>query len=283
MLTETPLPQRLGRAGAPTFAGLTLNGPINFAAGAADSTSGLRFAGDTFGYRNNLRAFTWEGASSFDLRIRTSSGGRNINFGVNDSGNTSSITTSGFSNSGSFVIGPTDGTGRSLALQSGAGTTAATFEGTQQDAIFAGMVLSAGSLKRVTAQFDVTSSTTLANVTGLSVSLRAATSYRFRAVLHTTSNVAGGVKAAIASSGSVTAIIYDGVTMDAGFGTALSRSTASGTAVGAATAVTAALINIAGTIVTNAAGNLTVQFAQNASNGAASSVLVGSYLEVFGF
>ncbi len=143
-----------------------------------------------------------------------------------------------------------------------------------------GLVNNPGGIKRVSTQFDSTG-TTLGNVTGLSVSLPAATSYRFRAVLFTTANVAGGVKAAVASSGSVTNIIYEGLTYSAGTVTQ-SRSTASGTPVGAVTAVTAATIVIEGTITTNAAGNLTVQFANNVATGT-SSVLVGSYMEVFGF
>lgn len=139
-----------------------------------------------------------------------------------------------------------------------------------------------GGLKRVGTQFDKTSSTVLSDVTGLSVSLAASTSYRFRAVLFTTSNIASGVQAAIASSGSITSIIYEGYNTSAG-SIAQTRATTSGASVAAVTAVTAATIIIEGSITTNAAGSLTVQFAQNTSNGAASSVLVGSYIEVFGF
>lgn len=138
-----------------------------------------------------------------------------------------------------------------------------------------------GGSKRVTAQFDKTNDT-LADITGLSVPLRAGNLYRFRAVLFTTSDVAAGVKAAVAFSGAVTNIIYEGFTVNAG-ATTQSRATASGTAVGAVTAVTAATITLEGSVAPSAAGNLTVQFAQNATNAAASSVLVGSYLEVFGF
>lgn len=146
-----------------------------------------------------------------------------------------------------------------------------------------GIIAGAGGLKRVTAQFDMTSNTTLTNVTGLSVALAASTSYLFRAVLFTVSNVAGGVKAAVAHSGTVTKIDYEGFATNAAAIGAQTRSAASAGAVAAVTAVTAALIEISGTIVTNSSGNLTIQFAQNASNGAASSVLIGSYMEVFGF
>lgn len=128
---------------------------------------------------------------------------------------------------------------------------------------------------RVSTQFDKTSDTTLANVTGLTATVVAGKFYRFEATLYTSSNVAGGVKAAIAGTATATAIVYEGITTDAGLSTQ-TRATALATAVGAVTAVTAGYIRITGTIQVNAAGTLTVQFAQNASNGTASSVLVGS-------
>lgn len=128
---------------------------------------------------------------------------------------------------------------------------------------------------RVSTQFDKTSSTALANVTGLTATLVAGKKYRFEAELYTTSNVAGGVQAAIAGTCTATAIVYEGLTYNAGVITQ-TRGTALATAVGAVTAVTAAYIHIVGLITVNAAGTLTVQFAQNASSGTASSVLVGS-------
>ena len=128
---------------------------------------------------------------------------------------------------------------------------------------------------RVSTQFDKTSDTTLANITGLTATVVAGKIYRFEACLFTSSNVAGGVKVAIAGTATATAIVYEGISTDAGLATQ-TRATALATAVGAVTAVTAAYIYITGLITVNAAGTLTVQFAQNASNGTASSVLVGS-------
>jgi len=138
-----------------------------------------------------------------------------------------------------------------------------------------GWVDSSLSGARVSTQFDATSTTTLADITGLTANVAAGKIYRFEAKLYTTSNVAGGVKVAIAGTATATAIVYEGLTTDAGLITQ-SRGTALGTAVGAVTAVTAGYITISGTITVNATGTLTVQFAQNASNGTASSVLVGS-------
>lgn len=131
----------------------------------------------------------------------------------------------------------------------------------------------------VSTQFNKTTDTTLANVTGLTRNVEAGRAYAFEAVLFTTSDVAGGVKAAISGTATATSIIYEGLTINAGLITQ-SRTTTLGNTVGAVTAVTAATIIIKGTIVVNAAGTLTVQFAQNASNGAASSVLVNSTFQL---
>jgi hypothetical protein len=138
-----------------------------------------------------------------------------------------------------------------------------------------------GQVARCGTQFDKTSNTTLGTVTDLTINIDYTGTYKFKAVLYTTSNVAGGVKAAINQSGlTLSAIRYEGVTIDAGVITQ-SRATAAGSAVGAVTAVTAALITIEGTmVVTAVTGSVSVEFAQNASNGTASSVLVGSSFEV---
>lgn len=128
---------------------------------------------------------------------------------------------------------------------------------------------------RVSTQFDATSSTALSPITGLTATLVAGKKYRFEAILYTSSNVAGGVQADISGTCTATAIIYEGLTTNAGT-TTQGRGTALSTSVGGITAVTAAYIRITGLITVNAAGTLTVRFAQNTSNVAASSVLVGS-------
>lgn len=129
---------------------------------------------------------------------------------------------------------------------------------------------------RVTTQFDKTSDASLANITGLSSSVRAGKTYTFEAILYTTSNVAGGVQFAIAGTATATAIIYEAIVEDGAAVSAHTRATTLSTAVGGITAVTAAYARITGTITVNAAGTLTVQFAQNTSNINTSSVLVGS-------
>jgi hypothetical protein len=129
---------------------------------------------------------------------------------------------------------------------------------------------------RVATQFDKTADTTLANVTGLTATVGAGLTYAFEAVLYTTSNTSGGVKFAIAGTATATTIVYECLTIEGTSISAHTRASALAGAVGGVTAGAAAYAVIKGTIIVNAGGTLTVQFAQNASNGAASSVLVGS-------
>lgn len=136
--------------------------------------------------------------------------------------------------------------------------------------------------KRVSTQFDKTNNSTLSDITGLSVNVAAGRTYRFEAVLYTTSTNTAGVKFAIGGTATATAVIYQAVNINANtlVGTT-ARATALGTAVGDVTAVTAAYCRITGTITVNAAGTLTAQFAQNSAQPAqTSSVLVGSAFTV---
>lgn len=137
-----------------------------------------------------------------------------------------------------------------------------------------------GSFKRVSSDVAVTNNATLANVTGLINTVRAARNYQFEAVLFTTSSTAGGVQAAIGGTAVPTSLIYEGTTTDTGSVLAQTRGTGIGSAVGAATSATVARIDIKGILVCSTAGNLTVQFAQNASVASASTVLQGSYFLV---
>jgi hypothetical protein len=158
----------------------------------------------------------------------------------------------------------------------GGTTTAGAYAGVSQ-----GLYLFDVGSKRVSTQFDKTNDTTLANITGLSVNVVAGKSYRFEAILYTTSAVTTGVKFAIAGTATATAIIYEAILDDAGAISAQTRATALGTAVAGITAVTNAYCRITGTITVNAAGTLTVQFAQNAAVAATtSSVLIGSIFTV---
>jgi hypothetical protein len=136
--------------------------------------------------------------------------------------------------------------------------------------------------KRVGTQFDRVSSTVLTNVTDLSVSLVAGRTYEFEAHLLTTSSSAGGVKVAIGGTATATSVRYEALVFQSGACVAQGRASALGTAVAGITSVTDALVIITGTIVVNAAGTLTVQFAQNASFASISSVLTLSKFWVWG-
>lgn len=132
------------------------------------------------------------------------------------------------------------------------------------------------SHKRVTVQYDNTT-TTLGAVTGLTVNVTAGKTYGFRAILHTTSDVGGGVKCAIAGTCTATAIIYDAVVYYGGqtVGTTNQRGTALGSTVGQVTAVVTAKILVDGVITVANAGTLLPQLACNVAAGT-TSALVGS-------
>jgi hypothetical protein len=129
------------------------------------------------------------------------------------------------------------------------------------------------------ATYSKTSDTSLANITGLTLNVKAAYTYSFTAKLYTTSGSSGGVKVAIGGTATATAIVYEGTATNSGTITQ-GRATSLGSAVAAVTNVTAAYVEISGTITVNASGTLTVQFAQNASNGTASNVLANSSFTV---
>ena len=150
---------------------------------------------------------------------------------------------------------------------------AATFDASQNLTV-SGYVKWSGQ-KVVGTPFSVTSNTTLANITGLSVNVTAGKTYVFYATLYTTSNSGGGVQAAVSGTCTASTIVYEASTQNGGSITQ-SRSSVLGSAVGAVTAVTAARIDIEGTIIVANAGTLTIQFAQNASNANASTVATGS-------
>jgi hypothetical protein len=132
---------------------------------------------------------------------------------------------------------------------------------------------------RVTTNFNATSNTTLADITGLTANVAASGTYKFRAVLYTTSDVAAGVKFSIGGTAIATSIIYETLVTNAGV-TTQTRANALAATVGAVTAVTAAYCVIEGIITVTTAGTLTVQFAQNASNAVSSVVLAGSNFEL---
>lgn len=130
----------------------------------------------------------------------------------------------------------------------------------------------------VTTQFDATSGTTPLDITGLTAALSASSTYIFSARLFVDADATGGSKYAIAYSGSVTRIKYEIRLFDNSTDayTIGSRHTSSASAGGQA-GTTDGFAIIEGTIVTNAAGNLTAQFSRNAASGTSSVLTESSF------
>jgi len=140
----------------------------------------------------------------------------------------------------------------------------------------AGMAGGAALVKRNAAQFDKTN-TTLANVTGLSVSLSVGT-YAFRSAFSVAADVTGQGKIAIGGTVTATAIACDVLSFDTDNQTfSAVHLTAKATEFPLGAAGSAYSVQIEGTIVVSVAGTLTVQFAQNGASGT-SSVLAGGVL-----
>lgn len=137
-------------------------------------------------------------------------------------------------------------------------------------------------VSRCTTQIDATSGTTgttLTNVTGLTATVLAAGVYAFEAYITGVGTANSGMKLAIGGTATATTISYNGKNNNGVTVNANTTTTTLGNAVGAATA---AFVDgaIKGTIVVNAAGTLTVQFAQNASHADTTSVFVNSHFKV---
>lgn len=130
-----------------------------------------------------------------------------------------------------------------------------------------------------TAQLDKTTDTTLAAVTGLSVTLVAGKTYILDGWLSTTAGASGGLKVALVASGglTITSGRYGAVALNGTTTVANTTVTALGSNIVANTAVVTD-VEIGGTIVVNAGGTLTVQAAQNASNATTTSVFANSHL-----
>jgi hypothetical protein len=133
-------------------------------------------------------------------------------------------------------------------------------------------------LVRVSNQFDKTD-TTLGNVTGLSLPVAAGKTYAFHAKLYMELSPGGAGKVSIGGTATATSLI--GQVISVNNATLIDFGTVS--TLGAASCVFTddgnSACTIDGTITVNAAGTLTVMFAQNSASGT-SSVLVGSTFEV---
>jgi hypothetical protein len=137
------------------------------------------------------------------------------------------------------------------------------------------------ALKVVTAQTDVTSSTSLTAITGLSAPLIAGSTYAVHCYLPVTCTATPGAKFALASDGTLSATSFScaGTLFNATTPSASSVTTTLGNAVASvAAAGTYAVLDAV--IVVNVAGSIVAQIAQNTSNGTATSALVNGYMQV---
>lgn len=133
-------------------------------------------------------------------------------------------------------------------------------------------------VSRCSTAFSQADSTTLANVTGLVTDVLQPGIYAVDINLITTAGASGGVKAALkwgtASMITNTALSVVATTASAIAVTTFTTSTDAASIVAATTAYVN--VRITGTITVALAGTLQLQAAQNASNGTATTVAVGS-------
>lgn len=124
-----------------------------------------------------------------------------------------------------------------------------------------------------------TSDTTLAAVSGLSVTLVAGATYIFSVYLSVTNGAIGGLKVAFGGTATATQISADAwaynTTTTAAQGNIVALSSSALAYTGSVTAA-----EITGSIVVNAGGTFIVEAAQNASNATPTVINVGSYLQI---
>jgi len=183
----------------------------------------------------------------------------------------------------SYVNTPTIGSGAYVTTGATQTLTSKTLTAPTITGVVAGvpdltLALGVSNIKFCSAQVDVTSSTTLVNVTGLTgFAVVASGVYRFDINISGTSGASGGMKLAFKYT---TATMTDLEAMATGFtaSAVACQHTTTATDQASLYAQTAAVIGvrITGRLTVNAAGTIAVQMAQNASDGTATSAYVGS-------
>ena len=136
-----------------------------------------------------------------------------------------------------------------------------------------------GELKRCTADVTAASSTTLANITGLTgISLVAAGVYRFEVDLQTNCSVNGGIGVAFKFTTATLTSIQCAGNLIAAASVAHTRGTTATDAALQVNSKAAAWLNVrlVGTMVVNAAGTVAVQMAQETSHADTTTVYAGS-------
>lgn len=125
----------------------------------------------------------------------------------------------------------------------------------------------------------VASSTTLTSVSDLSFVVKKGKKYRIHAQLMTnTTGATGGIKVTMTHAGQSSPTLY-GATRYLSASAIASEALTSGSATGAAVAVLA--VEIDGIFIPDASGTITLQFAQNTSNGTGAVIKAGSYVNLY--
>jgi hypothetical protein len=282
----------------PTISTITAAAGQNFTASAVGGASlALNSAGGfTLATASNQQGTINTGAGSLVITgsfpAAQMSGGSGASMNLQSGNDTGVVSlglcrdTAGVRANGFFITNDTSsGTVNDLVLArrvSNMDTTVLRIANATGAATFAGTIKH-GGLAFVTAQYDATTNTTLANVPGLSVTVVAGGTYKFRVTLHLTPDTVGGQKVRMAGTATATTIIYEVVSINNTTNATIisSRITDLGTTSASAASGTSDYTTLEGYIVVANGGTLTCQFAQTASNGT-SSVLVGSLMEVFG-
>jgi hypothetical protein len=134
------------------------------------------------------------------------------------------------------------------------------------------------------ANFAVTTNTTLATVTGMSLTVSAAQKWNIRCFLpFLVAGTAPGAKVNLTPSAAATSYVASFLMWDLTTATAVlfaGQTFVASTAFGATLNVTGDhLIEINATIVASAAGTIDLQYAQNVSDAAASTLIAGAFME----
>lgn len=139
-----------------------------------------------------------------------------------------------------------------------------------------------GGQARVTSDVVISSTTTLANVSGLSVNVAAGRTYSFDVEVSWTDVAAAGIQLSIGGSATVTNLIFDGWVYDSNTIKGQFQGTSLGaTAINlATTTATSGHATIQGTITVNAAGTLTVMAANGTSTASGTTIKRGSRMIV---
>ena len=137
-------------------------------------------------------------------------------------------------------------------------------------------------LKAIQTSAYNSTSTSFADLPGLTQNLGGSRTYRLRATIRTTSNVLGGIKLQITGTATYTTLLVDAFVLNGALIASQTRATALNTGFANVTAVTGAVIVLDGTLIVDSPGTIQIQGGSNAAVGT-TSFLAGNLmtLELF--